>query len=291
MRFQVRNQRLFGMKFTWSWLQFCFLASLCWYETWLQAEEAAVPLQNVVHFDMVFRKDTDPGQRLVQTFSRAFSQFGFRFSAEHYPARRGIEELKYKRVDGTLGRVDDLASVHGLKDYVRLEVPLLYTTLALWCNKDVRTMKSLMHPRVVYLRNSTLAHRLAKRIEDRSVQLSSVSSYHNMLVMLQRDRVDCILATDVQLDTERLRPEGFSASYRYNLVTLPVYSWISRKYENWKSSLENDLRQLVSTREWKKLYLEHKTSCTASFHDLCPDGRIFARQFPFKDNKRMPVGG
>jgi hypothetical protein len=220
-----------------------------------------------------------------------FREFGFRLSADHYPARRGLEELKNKRVDGTLGRVNDLVRAHGLKDYVRIDVPLLYTTLALWCNKDVKGMKSLEQPRLVYLRNSTLAQRLATQIEDSSVQLSAVSSYHNMLVMIQRDRVDCILATDVQLDSEGLHPAEYSANHRYNLVTLPVYSWISRKHEILKPKLEQELQKLVASPDWKKLHLERKTNCAGPPDDLCPDGRIFARPFRFKPHARPVMGG
>jgi hypothetical protein len=142
-------------------------------------------------------------------------------------------------------------------------------------------MKALSEPRVVYLRSSALATRLAMHIEDRNVQLSPVSSYHNMLAMMQRDRVDCLMASDVHLSTEQLSPADLSEMHRHDLVSLPVYSWIARKYENWKERLEIELRQLVSAKEWKRLYLESKASCSASSEYLCPDGRIFARQVKF----------
>ncbi len=279
------------MKITWSWLGQCLLTSVCWCATEITLAETAVSSRDVVHFDMVFRKNSDLGLRLTQAFASVLRQFGRRFTTEQFPARRGIEELKNRRVDGTLGRVDDLAGVHGLTDYVRLDVPVLYTTLSLWCTKDVKAMKNLAAPRVAYLRSSVLASRLISLIEDSSVQLSAVNSYHNVLVMMQRDRVDCLLASDIHLDTEHLTPDDLASAHRYDLVTLPAYSWISRKYEDWKVPLEKELKQLVGRRDWRELYLEDRARCTVSYEYLCPDGRIFARQVKINPDTALSFGG
>ncbi len=152
-------------------------------------------------------------------------------------------------------------------------------------------MKSLAAPRVAYVRSSVLASRLISLIEDRSVEVSAVNSYRNVLVMMQRDRVDCLLASDIHLDTEDLTPEDLASTHRYELVTLPAYSWIARKYQDWKVPLEKELRQLVGRRDWRELYLEDRARCTVSYEYLCPDGRIFARQVKINQETAISFGG
>jgi len=271
-------------------LRQCLFLSLFCLSGWLGAGDAGASSANIVHFDMVYRKDSDLGLKLIRTFAHAFSQAGYRFDVEQFPSRRGIEELKNRRVDGTVARVGDLAIMHGIRDYIRLDVPLHYTTLSLWCNKEAQTMKNLAHPRVAFQRSSPMSTLVAELIEDRSVQVTTVSSYRNMLVMMQRDRLDCLLASDAQLDTEHIGRQELKGVFRHNLITLPTYSWIAIKHKHWKPILEKELRQLVEDKLWKKLYFEVKASCSFAFQKLCPDGRVFARQLGINELIATPLG-
>ncbi|WP_141732668.1 hypothetical protein [Oligoflexus tunisiensis] len=245
---------------------------------------------NLVHFDIAFRKDSDAALRLISTFEGVFRPMGMQVVVEYFPWRRGIEELKNKRLDGSIGRVDDLVTLHGVQDYVRLDVPLLYATLALWCNKDARRMKALKQPRVAYLESSMLASRVVQHIQDKSVQVSPVHSYRNMLVMMQRDRMDCLLASAARLEVESPDLKQFPGIFRHNLVTMPAYVWLAKKHESTKSVLEKELRQLVAEKEWKRNYFEETARCGGQFEQLCPDGRIFTRQLKVNEEIMAPAG-
>lgn len=264
-------------------LRQCLFATLWCFSALLGAADHAGMQANLVHFETLYRKDSALGIRLVKSFERAFSQVGYQFVVEHFPARRGTEELKHKRVDGTVGRVDNLVTLYGITDYIRIDVPLIYTTMSLWCNKDAKGMKNLKNPRVAYTHSSTFATRIAKRIEDKSVLVSAVNSYRNMLVMMRRDRLDCLIATTTNMDTEQIGPEHLQGVFRHDLVTLPAYAWIAKKFQSWIPIVKKELQQLVADKDWKKLYMEERARCGESFENLCPDGRIFARQVKVQD--------
>jgi hypothetical protein len=281
--------RLFDVKFH-------ELLFSCWFGASLglaaTGGEASVPGQtrNLVHFDIAFRKDSAVSLRLIKTFEDVFRPLGKQVVVEYFPWRRGLEELKNQRLDGSIGRVDDLVTEPGVQDYVRLDVPLLHATLALWCNKDADRMKTLKEPRIAYLENSMLASRVVRRIEDKSVHLSPVRSYRNMLVMMKRDRMDCVLAIDPRLEAEAVHVDSLRDFSRHNLVTMPAYVWLARKHEGVKERLEKKLRKLVAEKEWKKSYFEETARCPGGFEQLCPDGRIFTRQVRVSDEIMAPAG-
>jgi hypothetical protein len=272
-------------------LQQALFISLCCFFAWSRAEVGSAIAQDVVQFDIVYRKDSDLGVKLIRTFTAAFHQIGYRFAVDHFPSKRGIDALKNKRVDGTVARAGDLETLHGITGYIRLDVPLHYTTLSLYCMRDAEGMKSLKNPRIAYLNSSLIAARVASRIEDKSVQISAVPNYRSTLVMMQRSRMDCMMSSEAHLDTERLGPDELHGVFRHHLITMPTYSWIAKKYEMWKPLLEKELRHLVADKEWKKRYLDVKARCGASFVYLCPDGRIFARQLKVKDEILGPIRG
>ncbi|HYX33238.1 MAG TPA: hypothetical protein VE954_09000 [Oligoflexus sp.] len=258
---------------------------------WPGLAEGGTPATKMVQFDMVYRKDSDLGVKLIKTFTEVFHQGGYVVKVDQMPLVRGLRELKNGRVDGTISRIGDIASLHGINGYIRLDVPLLYHTLSLYCIKDSTAMQNLKNPRVAYLQSSPIATRLAKMIADKSVQVSAVHSYRNMLVMMHRDRMDCMMSSDLHMDTERLGPKELQGVFRHDLLTLPGYSWIAKKHEAWKPFLEKELRQLVADKEWKKIYLDEKPRCGDTIEYLCPDGRIFVRQVKIQDALQSPSEG
>lgn len=261
----------------------------CW-STFLGAADTAVKDSSILHFDMVYRKDSDLGTRLIRFYEQAFRKYGYVFVAEQFPARRGLEELKNNRVDGTAGRVGNLVTIFGVPHYFRLDVPVVYTTMSLWCNKDAQKLKSIKNPRIAYLHGSTYATQVVNRIEDKTVIISTVAGYRNMVVMMRNDRIDCLVASLSNMDTENVGPNDLKGFWRHNLVTMPSYPWLARRFLKWKEPLEKELQQLTSDREWKKLYLEDRARCTESFDVLCPDGRIFSRQLTIYDDPALSVG-
>src|SRR5690606_13251106 len=128
----------------------------------------------------------------------------------------------------------------------------------------------LKHPRVAYLENSMLASWLVQHIEDKNIQVFAVHSYRNMLVMMQRDRMDCLLASDAQLEVGAAGSEYFRDIFRHNLMSMPAYAWIAKKHENVKTLLEKELRHLVAKKEWKRTYFEETARCAEHVEQLCP---------------------
>src|SRR6218665_1803262 len=109
------------------------LLSVLWLG-WAAALHGAEPAE--IHFESAVPENAPVGQGMNQAFVSVFQGLGIKYATLYYPARRGIQELKLNRVDGSIGRIGDIQAMYGLSDLVRIDQAVARETASLWCRKE-----------------------------------------------------------------------------------------------------------------------------------------------------------
>ena len=244
--------------------------------TWvLQPIDLEAKTSNPIPFtlEVSIKQESELPQILTHAFSGILEQEGFELRTVNLPAKRGLQELKTGRVDGTMGRIGDLATLLQTEALIRLDTPVAIVDFSRWCRKGFANVKP---PLKVGTRLGTLAlNLLSKHIDHTSVALEEIGNQRGIVQMLKSGRLDCILSADVLLEAEGIKPDDMGTFERFDFVTFEVYPWILRRHAHLKAVLESKLKSYQFPPTFRKKYLELKPACEGKLRLLCPDGVIF----------------
>lgn len=211
----------------------------------------------------------------MEVLSNIFKKHGYEITFEELPLQRGLEELKKGRLDGSAGRVANTGILYGITGYERLEVPITYSTLAMWCRPSYDQDAKRRILTLGYLRGSVVASDLAGSVDKTKITALSLNSYEAAAGMLVNGRLDCMLGWTWIFEENLAGPVDVSHMKRFLLVTHPYFTWISKALAPLKKELEQQLRDYPFAVEWSRKYRMDKAICRDTFEVLCPDGVIF----------------
>jgi hypothetical protein len=253
-------------------LYYSIIAILTWV-SWTATLLALTSEKPTLTFEVSIKQDSELPRTLTQAFRRIFHEEGFEFKTVNLPARRGLQELKTGRVDGSMGRIGNLATLLPTDTLIRIDTPVAVVHFSRWCRSGI---KKLRPPYRVGTRLGTLAlNMLSKHVDLKNVTLEEVGNQRGIVQMLKTGRLDCILSSDVLLEAEGIKSDDMQSFERFDFVTFEVYPWILRRYEHLKFIIESKLRSYPFPSSFQKKYLEQKPACNGKLYLLCPDGIIF----------------
>jgi hypothetical protein len=232
-----------------------------------------------LRFEIAIKKDSEFGRGIESAFSAVLSKAGYTVSLEDFPTRRGLEELKNGRVDGSIGRLGPIATMYQIDSVVRIDVPSLIMTMSIWCEKSKEDLLKVKSPRLATFHGSVIATRLVQAMDEKSAEIIDIPNYHTMLTMMNKGRLDCFLGSYSFMTNQGVKAGDVEHLYRHDLVTSRGYPWINRKYAFLKTFLEKELRAYTFPADWSKKFLNNQTACRKRFDYVCPDGRFFKKEF------------
>lgn len=244
---------------------------------WLLAESAA---SKPIRLEISVPLDSELAKELTTAFTHIFAKKDLQLVPSDFPTKRGLEEMKSGRIDGTMGRFGNLASGPQIKSMIRIEYPTVLLTFSMWCNRKVR---STQQPIVLGLRlGSTVMAMLDSALDRNRVRSVELNSYASAVQMLRSGRLDCILGNDNLMVSSGMDARELDEFTRKDLITAAGYAWISSSYGHLKGFLEKELKAYHFSEGWRKKFRTDKSVCKDSYDVLCPDGVVFTRSVDFK---------
>lgn len=239
-------------------------------------ETQPLPPRSVpLNFEISAGKNTKIAQGGMTVLSEIFKKHGYTLNFEELPLQRSLFELKSGRLDGSAGRIAETAQLYDLTDYERLNVPITYATLALWCHKDYQKKSQVRRIKLGYLRGSVMSMKLAQSTEPKKVDAISLKENKVGAVMLFNGRIDCMLAFVGNFEDDIGPGYDLSKFSRHALVTQAYYTWIKKSLLPLKNELEDDLRNFPFPKEWAEKYRTPQNLCHNQLDAVCPDSVIF----------------
>ncbi len=237
----------------------------------------AQPSPRKMVFEISVKKDSPAVKTLLDALSIVLGKKAIEAEYINYPARRGLEELRGGRIDGSVGRVGNLNHLIGIDSLVRIDVPIVVMPWSLWCGPTEAAMKQLKRPRLGFPNGNLAAMMLVDLVDDPSIVLNGIGSLQSLVTMLNKKRLDCIIGPEKLFKVDGVSSEDLQQLNRHDLVNLAAYPWITSKHIGLKAHLETELRNFPFPESWKAEYQNPESQCKNPLDALCPDGRIFTK--------------
>ncbi len=138
--------------------------------TQMFAETVAMP--QTIKFEVGTPPDSAMLSPIVDVYTKAFADIGYKFEVKHYPSERGLHLLKNKSVDGTLGRLTGLNKLAGFENLRVLGEPIVFLDVTLFCRATPDSIMAKDGSKKLLLatrRGNMLASRFAKNVVLRGV--------------------------------------------------------------------------------------------------------------------------
>jgi len=261
-------------------LQFVYMTAMLLCLTQFAVAENAQKSRPNLHFESVVRAESEMGKGLATTLQKVVNNIGYELIISDFPARRGMEELRNGRVDGSLGRIGNLTQLLNTQEIIRLDVPLMSLKVSRWCvpgaDKLQRTLK------VGFRLGAVVMIMVSEAINKDHIDLVEIRSQMSSVKMLSTSRIDCLLSNDLVLATEGVKPDDLKPFHRFDFMTVQVFSWISARHARLKPVLEQELKTYDFPPEYRQKFLTDKPVCENAYDVLCPDGFLFLKRVDFR---------
>jgi hypothetical protein len=223
-------------------------------------------------FEVAVNSESELHKSLATAFREILHKLGYELKTISLPPKRGLQELKAGRVDGSVGRIGNLAKLLQSDDVIRLDSPVAIFQISRWCRKDLdKTSRTIK----LGTRLGTLVLMMLKEHMDLSrVQLEEIGHQKAIIQMLKSSRLDCFLSSDQLLENDGIKRPDLQNFDRFDFVSFEVYPWIQRRHAGLKERLESELKSYPFSKDFRQKYMEHKPACDGKLNVLCPDGLI-----------------
>lgn len=242
----------------------------------LQAENLGKPNQDStpsLTMEAPVNPESFMGKNMQAALSDVLSNMGYRLNVVFYPSRRGLEELKHGRVDGTLGRIGNVSEMLQASHLIKINFPILSLHVTRWCRKDLDRNKPILA--VGSRLGSLVAMMITPHFAPGRIQLNEIRDQKASVSMLHKDRLDCLLSNDSVLGTDGITAADLKNFDRFDLMTVQAFPWISRKHQALKAGLEAGLRAYAFPKIFHNTLQALEPACENQFNRLCPDGLLF----------------
>jgi hypothetical protein len=241
--------------------------------SWPFILQASTPKPQTMVFEIALKPESELHQTLTTAFRNIFKTQGYEFRTSSLPPKRGMQELKSGRVDGTIGRIGNLTRLLHSDQLIRLDTPVAIFEVSRWCRKDLdKATPSL----TLATRLGTLVIMMLKEHMDLDrVRLQEISEQKGIVQMIKSARLDCLLSSEQLLEADGIPLADLKDFDRFDLVTFEVYPWIQKRHAQLKPMLDSELKSYPFTDDFRRKYLQQKPACEGKLNVLCPDGLIF----------------
>lgn len=220
------------------------------------------------------------GKGMTDAMAAALAPLGYRLAVKFFPSRRGLEELKSGRVDGTVGRIGNVPRILGASHVVRIDFPILSLHLSRWCRRGLEPTKAKV---IVGSRlGSLIAMMIAPHLDSERISLVDIGDQKASIEMMHKKRLDCLLSNEQVLATDNIPMQDLREFDRFDLMTVRVYPWIADKYQSLKPYLEKELRLFHFDKKFRQTFQDLKPACRNQFDLLCPDGLLIQKLIDFQ---------
>ena len=240
-----------------------------------------LPSPKSLTFEIAIRPESEMNHVIVDAFKGSLKKQSTEFIASYYPIRRGIQELKTGRVDGSIGRIGDLNKFLGVDGYLQINFPILELTSSIWCTPNARTKTK--HLRFANRLGSILSILINRQLDPERVQVTQLDNYQNIIQMMKTDRLDCFMANEHLMETEGISLKSLAEFDRQDLITNRIYPWIASKFAYLKPVIESNLRAYPFPSEFRHKFQNKRAACDGEFEVLCPDGIIFKKRIDLRE--------
>lgn len=221
-----------------------------------------------------------PGSELHATLSGSLKDIlqkeGYNLQITSLPPKRGLQELKAGRMDGSVGRIGNLASLLGNKDLIRVDAPVAVFQVSRWCRKDLEKSSPTI---TLGTRLGTLVLMILKEHMTLSrIKLEEIGNQKGIVQMLKTERLDCLLSSDLLLEADGVSAQDLNGLDRFDLVSFAVYPWILKRHLPLKELLESGLKAYPYSESFRKKFQDQKPACEGKVNLLCPDGVIIQKK-------------
>lgn len=266
-----------------AWL-FWFLIAKLLFQTALSQTNVS-PAREVLRFDISIPKSSEAAVGGMVILANIFGKYGYDLQFLEFPLQRGLEELRKGRLDGSAGRVAETDMNQEVTGYERLSVPITYSTLMLWCQKNYAEIPKTRRLKLAHIRGATIPTLVIDQVDKSQIEVVPLNSFEISANMLNKNRIDCMLAWRGAMEDigTSFKKDNY---YVHPIVTNAFYTWISKKLVPLKKHLEQDLMDYPFPEEWARKFRSPMTACQNSFNIICPDGVIFTTKVDlFKRNR------
>jgi hypothetical protein len=243
-------------------------------------KKSAVVGQLEIAMETPVNPESPMGKGMADALHAALAPLGYKLTVKFFPSRRGLEELKVGRVDGTVGRIGNIPKILGASHLVRIDFPIVSLHLSRWCRKGLEHDKARI---IVGSRlGSLVAMMISPHLDPERINLTEIRDQKASVDMLRKNRLDCLISNDLVLATDGITQEDLRDFERFDLMTVQVFPWISNTHESLKPGIEKGLRLFAFSREFRQTFQELKPACENQFSVLCPDGLLIRKSVDFR---------
>ena len=237
------------------------------------------PERPELHFEISIKPESEVGTHLIKAMTQVLDRLGYDFRYTEYPAKRGLIELKEGRIDGSMGRIGNLAELLQNSRVKRIDHPAAVFDFSRWCLKETRPDQ----PRI---RTGTRLGALAMMMLEPEmsippVELQEIKDHRSGLKMLKSKRLDCIITAEKGFETEGISADDLKEFVRADLITFQVFPWILDRHESLRQAIADGLKNYPFTADFRRKYQSANRVCENSLNRLCPDGLLFRKKVFF----------
>jgi hypothetical protein len=241
--------------------------------SWPVALRAATPNSKSMVFEIALKPESELHKTLTNAFRELLQKQGYEFQITSLPPKRGLQELKSGRVDGSIGRIGNLAKLLQSDQLIRLDTPVAVFPISRWCRKDLD--KSAPSLSLATRLGTLVLMMLREHMDLKRVRLQEIGEQKGIVQMMKSARLDCLLSSEHLLEADGITLADLKEFDRFDLVTFEVYPWIQKRHEQLKPILDSQLKSYPFSEDFRKKYLQQKPACDGKLNILCPDGLIF----------------
>ncbi len=227
-------------------------------------------------FEVAVPADFELHKGLSAAFKEILDRQGYDFRSMSLPSKRGLQDLKAGRVDGSLARMKNLSQILEAKDVIRVDVPIAIIQITRWCRKDLERSK---RPFRVGTRLGNLVLLVLKQQMDPSnVMIDEIANQKGVAQMIKSGRLDCLLSSDPLLQADGVVLKQLDGLDRFDLISIELYPWIAKRHLALKEHLESGLKAYQFSATFRKAFLDQRPACEGKLNVLCPDGVLFLKK-------------
>ncbi len=236
----------------------------------------------VLHLESAVPINSRLAESIMETLNEALEPLNYRATALHYPSKRGLELLRNRGVDGSLGRSINLKDFRGFDGIIRIEVPVAVLTASLWCRDDpkniVQQQKKL---KIAYRGGVPSGEAILAKATPEIVEKIAIHDTEQSIRMVEKGRADCCLETEMSAEaylagsTDRLN----KMPYRFDYMNFEIFPYLQREFQNLIPEIEANLRRITSKPKWIQIFGTSKVSCSSESQFVCADGVVIKKSF------------
>jgi hypothetical protein len=224
-------------------------------------------------------------REVIANYRKVFAQLGYKLDIEYYPGKRGLIYLESGKVDGTVGRTFGLRQRSEFKKLIRINYPVAYLTISLWCRDHPAKLHQAQPSRPLYIgyrEGANWTQASMTKINTKVAAGYPLNSTEHAIKMLAKGHIDCYVSPLLidEANGPKLTRILKSMPFRWDLTDLGVYMYLQPKYQALQKPLETMLVNAEFSAKWRQRYRQKQSSCGLPQTVLCPDGFVFQHAVP-----------